>query len=82
MSLRLATLPLLTAGLFAAEPFPAVFNTEKGSPMPAEEAARTMQLPPGFKCVVFAEEMLYGHLRKPGTGPGAANNDKQGKNKQ
>ena len=24
--------------------------------MPAEEAARTMQLPPGFKCVVFAAE--------------------------
>lgn len=53
---RLAALPLLAAGLFAAEPFPAVFNTEKGSPMPAEEAARTMQLPPGFKCVVFAAE--------------------------
>jgi putative membrane-bound dehydrogenase-like protein len=56
MFLRLATLTLLTAGLLAAEPFPAIFNTEKGSPMPAEEAARTMQLPPGFKCVVFAAE--------------------------
>lgn len=37
---------------------PAIFNTEKtpGGPMPAEEAARTMQLPPGFKCQVFAAE--------------------------
>lgn len=43
-----------------------------------EDGARLLE----FKCVVFAEEMLYGHLRKPGTGPGAANNDKQGKNKQ
>ena len=39
----------------AAE-FPVPFNTEKGEPMPAEEAARTMELPPGFKCVVFAAE--------------------------
>lgn len=40
----------------AAEPFPEPHNTEKGAPMPAEEAARTMRLPPGFKCVVFAAE--------------------------
>ena len=39
-------------------PFPVPFNTEKtpGGPMPAEEAARTMELPPGFKCQVFAAE--------------------------
>ena len=39
-------------------PFPTPFNTEKapGGPMPAEEAARTMELPPGFKCQVFAAE--------------------------
>ena len=42
--------------LLAAEPFPAPFNSEKGSPMPAEEVARTMELPPGFKCQVFAAE--------------------------
>lgn len=61
----LATLPLLTASLFAAlssvslakeGDFPAPFNSEKGSPMPAEEVARTMELPPGFKCQVFAAE--------------------------
>jgi putative membrane-bound dehydrogenase-like protein len=42
--------------LLSAEPFPAPFNSEKGSPMPAEEVARTMELPPGFKCQVFAAE--------------------------
>jgi putative membrane-bound dehydrogenase-like protein len=38
--------------------FPAIFNTEKtpGGPMPAQEAARTMELPPGFSCKVFAAE--------------------------
>jgi hypothetical protein len=46
----------LCAPLLAAEPFPTPYNTEKGEPMPAEEAARTMQLPPGFKCMVFAAE--------------------------
>jgi putative membrane-bound dehydrogenase-like protein len=46
----------LCAPLLAAEPFPIPYNTEKGEPMPAEEAARTMQLPPGFKCMVFAAE--------------------------
>jgi putative membrane-bound dehydrogenase-like protein len=42
----------------AAEDFPAPFNTEKtpGGPMSAEETAATMQLPPGFKCQVFASE--------------------------
>lgn len=39
-----------------AEDFPKPFNTEKGDPMPAEEVARTMALPKGFKCVVFAAE--------------------------
>ena len=41
-----------------AADFPAIFNTEKtpGGPMPAEEAARTMELPPGFSCKVFAAE--------------------------
>ena len=56
------TLFLLSAFLCAlssplsAAPFPTPFNTEKGAPMPAEEAAATMQLPPGFKCLVFAAE--------------------------
>src|SRR5690349_2437523 len=38
--------------------FPAIFNTVKtpGGPMPAEEVARTMELPPGFSCKVFAAE--------------------------
>ena len=38
--------------------FPTPFNTEKApdGPMAAEEAARTMRLPPGFKCQVFAAE--------------------------
>jgi putative membrane-bound dehydrogenase-like protein len=41
-----------------AADFPAIFNTEKtpGGPMPAEEVARTMELPPGFSCKVFAAE--------------------------
>jgi putative membrane-bound dehydrogenase-like protein len=52
---NLAALSFLTASLFAAD-FPAPFNSEKGSPMPAEEVARTMELPPGFKCQVFAAE--------------------------
>lgn len=42
--------------LLSAEPFPTPFNSEKGSPMPAEEVAATMELPPGFKCHVFAAE--------------------------
>ncbi|MBB5037599.1 PVC-type heme-binding CxxCH protein [Prosthecobacter dejongeii] len=48
-------LPLLATSAFAAD-FPKPFNSEKGDPMSAEEAAATMQLPPGFKCVVFASE--------------------------
>lgn len=47
---------LLTCRVIAAEPFPTPFNTEKGGPMSAEEAAATMELPPGFKCQVFAAE--------------------------
>lgn len=45
-------------GLSVQAAIPAIFNTEKtpGGPMPAEEAARTMELPPGFKCEVFAAE--------------------------
>ncbi len=39
-----------------AEEFPAIYDTEKGAPMSAEEAAATMELPPGFKCLVFAAE--------------------------
>jgi len=52
-------LPLLLCalgGFSYASDFPTPFNTEKGAPMPAEEAAATMELPPGFKCVVFAAE--------------------------
>lgn len=48
-------LPLLATSALAAD-FPKPFNSEKGDPMSAEEAAATMQLPPGFKCVVFAAE--------------------------
>lgn len=50
-----ALVSCFSASLLAAD-FPTPYDTEKGSPMPAEEAARTMQLPPGFKCVVFAAE--------------------------
>jgi hypothetical protein len=32
-----------------------------------------------FKCVIFAEELLYGHLRKPGTGPAASGAQTKGK---
>ncbi|TDU81259.1 putative membrane-bound dehydrogenase-like protein [Prosthecobacter fusiformis] len=48
-------LSLLATSAFAAD-FPKPFNSEKGDPMSAEEAAATMELPPGFKCVVFASE--------------------------
>ncbi|WP_395736719.1 PVC-type heme-binding CxxCH protein [Prosthecobacter sp.] len=51
----LSLLALITSALHADE-FPKPFNTEKGDPMPAEEVARTMQLPKGFKAVVFAAE--------------------------
>ncbi len=53
--LRAILLPLLALSAFADD-FPAIYDTEKGSPMPAEEAAATMELPPGFKCLVFAAE--------------------------
>ncbi|MEN3939880.1 PVC-type heme-binding CxxCH protein [Prosthecobacter sp. SYSU 5D2] len=50
-------LPLVaTSALAFAADFPKPFNSEKGDPMSAEEAAATMELPPGFKCVVFASE--------------------------
>lgn len=51
----LLCLSAFCSALSAAD-FPAIYDTEKGSPMPAEEVARTMELPPGFKCVVFAAE--------------------------
>ena len=38
------------------EDLPKIYDTEKGAPMSAEEAAATMELPKGFKCVVFAAE--------------------------
>jgi len=47
---------LLAASALSAADFPVPFNTEKGEPMSAEEAAASMELPPGFKCVVFAAE--------------------------
>ena len=51
------SLLLLTANLVASD-FPEPYNTEpEGSaPMPAEEAARTAKLPPGFRLEVFASE--------------------------
>lgn len=52
---RAILLSLLAFPAFAAD-FPAIYDTEKGAPMSAEEAAATMELPPGFKCVVFAAE--------------------------
>lgn len=56
---RAFILSLLSFGSFLslqAADFPAIYDTEKGAPMSAEEAAATMELPPGFKCVVFAAE--------------------------
>ncbi|MBE2282326.1 MAG: c-type cytochrome [Prosthecobacter sp.] len=56
MTLRAALcLFALSPSLLAAD-FPAIYDTEKGAPMSAEEAAATMELPPGFKCLVFAAE--------------------------
>lgn len=52
---RAIWLSLLSLPALAAD-FPAIYDTEKGAPMSAEEAAATMELPPGFKCVVFAAE--------------------------
>ncbi|MEZ5386714.1 MAG: c-type cytochrome [Prosthecobacter sp.] len=56
MSIPRAILWSLLALPALAEEFPAIYDTEKGAPMPAEEAAASMELPPGFKCVVFAAE--------------------------
>ncbi len=58
LPLILGSLSCIIFATAAAAEFPAIFNTEKtpGGPMPAEEAARTMVLPPGFKCQVFAAE--------------------------
>lgn len=56
---RASLLSLLSFGSFWSLPaadFPAIYDTEKGTPMSAEEAAATMELPPGFKCLVFAAE--------------------------
>lgn len=49
---------LLAATAVYAQDFPEPYDSERvaGSPMPAEEAARTMKLPPGFKATVFAAE--------------------------
>lgn len=49
---------LLAAAAVQAQDFPEPYDSEKvaGAPMPAEEAARTMKLPPGFKATVFAAE--------------------------
>lgn len=49
---------LFAAAAVQAQDFPAPYDSERvaGSPMPAEEAARTMKLPPGFKATVFAAE--------------------------
>ena len=56
MSFRVTScLFALLTSLFA-ENFPAIYDTEKGAPMSAEEAAATMELPSGFKCLVFAAE--------------------------
>ncbi|MER2553413.1 MAG: PVC-type heme-binding CxxCH protein [Thauera sp.] len=52
---RAILLSLLALPALAAD-FPAIYDTEKGAPMSAEEAAATMELPPGFKCQVFAAE--------------------------
>lgn len=48
----------LAAAAVQAQDFPEPYDSEKvaGSPMPAEEAARTMKLPPGFTAKVFAAE--------------------------
>ncbi|MCB1225746.1 MAG: c-type cytochrome [Verrucomicrobiales bacterium] len=59
--LALTTL-LSTAALSAAadSAFPEPFDTEPGNPqpMPAEEAARSMKLPPGFRCQLVASEPM------------------------
>ncbi len=56
--MRSFLLTLLASQSLLAADFPKPYNSEKDTagPMPAEEVARTMELPPGFKCVVFASE--------------------------
>ncbi len=56
---RLLPLAVVCTTALAADDFPAPFNTEKldpQGPMPAEEVARTMELPKGFHATVFAAE--------------------------
>lgn len=56
---RLLPLAVVCTTALAADDFPAPFNTEKldpQGPMPAEEVARTMELPKGFRATVFAAE--------------------------
>ncbi len=54
----LALLLVLVLEVSVRADIPTPFNTEKtpGGPMPAAEAAKTMELPPGFRCEVFAAE--------------------------
>jgi putative membrane-bound dehydrogenase-like protein len=49
---------LFAAAFVQARDFPEPYDSERveGSPMPAEEAARSMKLPPGFNATVFAAE--------------------------
>src|SRR4029453_8356847 len=49
---------LLISFTLAASEFPLPYNSEpdQSGPMPAEEAARKMRLPAGFKATVFAAE--------------------------
>jgi putative membrane-bound dehydrogenase-like protein len=56
LPLAFATLSIAFAA-HAAE-FPALYNSEpdKSSPMPAQEAAEKMKVPPGFRVSVFASE--------------------------
>ena len=55
--MRLILLLTLAVSL-QADDFPAPYNSERSTEplMPAEQAARTMTMPPGFKCTVFASE--------------------------
>lgn len=56
---HLLPLAVVCTTALAADDFPAPFNTEKldpQGPMPAEEVARTMELPKGFRATVFAAE--------------------------
>ena len=53
----LLLLPLISLGVWAAD-FPAPYNSERSTEplMPAEQAARGMKMPPGFRCTLFASE--------------------------